>query len=223
MKKAGWWVVGYYIVEPVTKPEVISLPCKQIISASDCISIHHPNLDEFFWVGKEEKAREYQKKFRLSDDTLFQLKTDISALLDDGKIETDGLFQTRKDAEEIYQKYFSINDDMRIIGILVQAPYVNVLREEMGESVWSYEQESVPGKPIGFDIIGWDISGWHSYLCNGLQKIIHEKYLLKVNDQGLIQNSYEEVIDFAKQIEGMGEPVEWIPVAVHDYMESLAT
>lgn len=223
MKKAGWWVVGYYIVEPITKPEVISLPCKQIISASDCISIHHPNLDEFFWVGKEEKAREYQKKFRLSDDTLFQLKTDISALLDDGKIETDGLFQTRKDAEEIYQKYFSINDDMRIIGILVQVPYVNVLREEMGESAWSYEQESVPGKPIGFDIIGWDISGWHSYLCNGLQEIIHEKYLLKVNDQGLIQNSYEEVIDFAKQIEGMGEPVEWIPVAVHDYTESLAT
>lgn len=149
------------------------------------------------------------------------LKKDVSRLLDDGKIVTDGLFKNRKDAKEIYQNYFSANDAIRIIGISVQAPYDDVLQEELGNSGWLYTQENVQGKPLGFEIIGWDISGWHSYLCNGLQKIIEEKYLLKVNDQGLIQNSYEEVVDFAKRIEGMGEPVEWVPVAVHDYTESL--
>lgn len=221
MKKAEWWTVGYYIVEPKTKPEIISLPCKQIISASDCISLHHPDLVEFFWLGAEKKAGKYQEKFQLSDETFLHLKEDVSRLLDDGKIVIDGLFKNRKDAEEIYQKYFSANDAIRIIGISVQTPYVDVLQEEMGNSGWLYTQENVQGKPLGFEIIGWDISGWHSYLCNDLQKIIEEKYLLKVNDLGLIQNSYEEVIDFAKGIEGMGEPVEWVPVAVHDYTENL--
>ena len=74
MKKEKWLTIGYYIVEQVTKPEGISLPCKQIISASNCISIHHPDLDEFFWLGKEEKAGKYQEKFRLLDHTFLQLK-----------------------------------------------------------------------------------------------------------------------------------------------------
>lgn len=140
MKQEKWYKIGYYIVEPVTKLEGISLPCKQILSASNCISIHHPDLDEFFWLGREEKARKYQEKFGLSDCAFLQLKEDIS--------------------------------------------------------------------------------GFHSYLCNGLEKTIEADYLLKVDYQGLIQNPYEEVVDFAKRIEGMGEPVEWIPVAVYDCAES---
>lgn len=215
MKKEKWLTIGYYIVEPVTKPEGISLPCKQIISASNCISIHHPDLDEFFWLGKEEKAGTYQEKFRLSDRTFLQLKEDVSVMLNDMKMGTDGIFRTLKDAEEMYQKYFLASDEISIIGISVEDSYADMLQEEMENSGWLYKQGNVQGNLLGFEIVGWDFSGFHSYLCNGLEKTIAEDYTLKVNYQGLIQNSYEEVVDFTKRIEGMGEPVEWIPIVVY--------
>lgn len=220
MKQEKWYTIGYYIVEPVTKPEGISLPCKQILSASNCISIHHPDLDEFFWLGREEKARKYQEKFGLSDCAFLQFKEDISVLLDEMKMGTDGMFRYLEDAGELYQKYFFGNGEIHIIGISVEASYAGVLQQEMGDSAWLRKQEGVKGNLLGYEIIGWDISGFHSYLCNGLEKTIEADYLLKVDYQGLIQNPYEEVVDFAKRIEGMGEPVEWIPVAVYDCAES---
>lgn len=220
MKKEKWLTIGYYIVEPVTKPEGISLPCKQIISSSNCISIHHPDLDEFFWLGREEKAGTYQEKLRLSDSTFLQLKEDISILLDEMKMGTDGIFCHLKDAKEIYQKYFFKDNKIRIIGISVEDFYTDVLQEERGHSDWLHKQEA-QGKLLGFEIIGWDFSGFHSYLCNGLERTIEEDYLLRVDHQGLIQNSYEEVVNFTKRIKGMGEPVEWVPVAVYDCNELL--
>ncbi len=219
MKQKKWYTIGYYIVEPVTKPEGISLPCNQIISASNCISIHHPDLDEFFWLGKEDKAEKYRKKFRLSDCSFLQLKEDVSLLLHEMKMGPDGRFRHLEDAKEMYQKYFFVNEGIHIISILVEVSYAGVLQKEMGDFVWLHKQESVKGNLLGFEIIGWDISGFHSYLCNGLEKLLNEDYLLKVNHQGLIQNPYEEVANFVKRIEGMGEPVEWIPVVVYDYAE----
>ena len=74
------------------------------------------------------------------------------------------------------------------------------------------------GQFIGYDIIGLEWGGFiHSYLCNGLQKDIAEKFPLTVNDYSLIQNPYEQVKEFADYIQGKGEPVYWIPVAMYEH------
>ena len=62
-----------------------------------------------------------------------------------------------------------------------------------------------------YDILGWDISGFHSYLCNSLQ---NELKTVRFNTYGLMDNTFDEVESFSSQIEGKGEPVEWIPVRV---------
>ena len=66
---------------------------------------------------------------------------------------------------------------------------------------------------IGYDILGWDYSHFHSYLCNALQK---EFPNLKINEIGLISNTFEETAEFARYANEheLGEPVEWIPVSV---------
>ncbi len=62
--------------------------------------------------------------------------------------------------------------------------------------------------PAGCDILGWDIGGFHSFLCNSLQAELPEAMF---NELGLLKNEFGEVADFARRIQGKGEPVEWIP------------
>ena len=64
---------------------------------------------------------------------------------------------------------------------------------------------------LGNDILGWDISGFHSFLCNSLQEELSD---VKFNHMGLLDHDFPEVARFARQIKGMGEPVEWIPCRI---------
>ncbi len=59
---------------------------------------------------------------------------------------------------------------------------------------------------------GWMwIAGFHSFLCNSLQK---ELPVIRFNDVGLLGNVFSEVEGFTRQIQGKGEPVEWIPCRI---------
>ena len=64
---------------------------------------------------------------------------------------------------------------------------------------------------LGFDILGWDIGIFHSFLCNGLQKMLTG---VRFNDYGLLGNTFDETAAFSCQIQGLGEPVEWIPCRI---------
>ena len=64
---------------------------------------------------------------------------------------------------------------------------------------------------LGCDIIGWDISGFHSFLCNSLQENYPNLWFSKY---GLINEDYSVAEDIAMEIQGKGEPVEWIPVEI---------
>lgn len=56
--------------------------------------------------------------------------------------------------------------------------------------------------------MGWDNNFFHTFLCNSIQTRLSDA---KFNEHGLLSNSYEEVEEFAKKIEGMGEPAIWLP------------
>lgn len=62
-----------------------------------------------------------------------------------------------------------------------------------------------------YDILGWDISGFHTFLCNSLHK---ELKMPRFNKHCLLENEFKSVQDFAKQIQGKGEPVEWVPCRI---------
>ena len=52
---------------------------------------------------------------------------------------------------------------------------------------------------------------FHSFLCNGLQKMLTG---VRFNDYGLLGNTFDETAAFSCQIQGLGEPVEWIPCRI---------
>lgn len=64
---------------------------------------------------------------------------------------------------------------------------------------------------LKWDIIGFDIDGFHSFLCNSLQKEFEN---ISFSENGLIDLDFWAVKEMCKNIQGLGEPVDWIPVIV---------
>jgi hypothetical protein len=70
---------------------------------------------------------------------------------------------------------------------------------------------------FGYEILGWDNGGFHSYLCNGFEKNISREYELAINEFGVIQNSYTMVKEFAKYLADKGgEPLIWLPFSIFE-------
>ena len=83
------------------------------------------------------------------------------------------------------------------------------LTDENGRRVVCGETDD--SKLAGYDILGWDIGGFHSFLCNALHEELPEAVF---NALGLLENKFDDVADFARRIQGKGEPVLWIPCRV---------
>ncbi len=74
----------------------------------------------------------------------------------------------------------------------------------------------LPGVPdknelLGFDILGWDICSFHSFLCNRLHEMLPG---VKFNHYGLLEHTFEETVAFSNKIQGYGEPVLWVPCRI---------
>ena len=76
-----------------------------------------------------------------------------------------------------------------------------------------YEDYDVAYEKLGCDVIGWDMGGFHSFLCNSLQELFAD---LCFTENGLADVSYAEAEKMADKIieDGRGEPVEWLPVTI---------
>lgn len=209
---------GYYIISPVSKSEYISLDCEQILTVSSCISNPHPLLDGSFWMNHDQDQKVYQKLLAISDNEFAELMQVVDDLYNSCRLDGDSRFLRFEDAKLFYKKYLYNMSGMRIIGIAIEDNIRKELEEEIEgwvNAASSFELQSI-GDLIGYDILGWDYGGFHTYLCNSLDKEISKSYSLEVNSLGVIQNSYQQVKEFAKMIDGKGEPVLWLPFAVYD-------
>lgn len=209
--------VGYYIVEAVPKPHYISYTCEQILSISECISEVHPSLEGCFWANKQKEQKKYQSLLKLSDDEFICLKQKVGDLFNNHMLDCDSCFKNISDALEVYQKYLKNVKSARMVGISIEEAYLDLYIDELDDSnITSRQRSEVFGSLLGYEILGWDYGSFHSYLCNGLEEDIERRCDIQINHMGLIQNCYEEVEQFVKIIEGKGEPVVWLPFAIHD-------
>ena len=126
----------------------------------------------------------------------------------------DGRFLNLVDAKRIREKYFDDNKCVIISVSTTEENYI-LLTEILSENSCGlndfFSGAEDQSMMLGYDILGWDISGFHTFLCNGLHK---ELELIKFNKYCLIENDFETVQNFAMQIQGKGEPVVWIPCKI---------
>lgn len=211
---------GYYIVAPVLKPDYIGLNCASILSASECICDFHPSLDGSLWLNHQQEQKAYQETLGLTDEKFDEMKALVCTLHVEHRLDNDSRFLALSDAVSFYQTYLCRLKDLRIIELALEVrDQPLILEETEGDTNVAVPLTAIQpgGTLLGYELLGWDYCSFHSYLCNGLDKHIAEKFPLQVNEVGLMQHSYSQVKAFAKHIEHKGEPVCWVPFALYEH------
>lgn len=206
-------IIGYYISEVIDMPGYLKELGKKMLSVSSCLGEMHPRLECCFvngWRKGEQQA--YQKKLKLNDEQYADYAETVGRLFAAKRLDNDCRFVYLSDAENFFQK-FCKEIPCRLVSVSTMPAYFEILLEELGNSC---SNGPIGGEPdqniqIGCDILGWDIGGFHSFLCNSLQEELPEAVF---NDIGLLRNDFQEVMEFASRIEGRGEPVDWIPCRI---------
>jgi len=208
-------VIGYYICEINDTPECLWGISRQILSVSGCIGEQHPRRECFMGGWKKGESCNYQEKLRLDEEQYRELSEMAGRLFSAGRLDVDCRFLQLRDAKEFYGKFCQAIP-CRVVSISTTNEYYGILENELKNSnsygLMNGERDSSPC--LGSDILGWDISGFHSFLCNSLQEDLPDA---RFNDVGLLENGFHETEGFAHQIEGKGEPVEWIPCRIGVY------
>jgi hypothetical protein len=205
-------VIGYYICERVSTPNFLHGFSKEIYSVSPCIGEQHPNLSGCFWQGYQKEKKKYQKRWKLNNEAFQQLFLEVSGLFERRLLDADGRFLNLADARRVYKSYFA-NGSCLLLGISLAEQYLPMIQEE----VKLLGTELPMGQSIGCDILGWDISSFHTFLCNSLQTHVQGDEEISFNAYGLIENSYSIVEQYAASIAEMGEPVDWLAYEISLY------
>ncbi|MBR4083546.1 MAG: hypothetical protein IKK33_04590 [Lachnospiraceae bacterium] len=207
-------IVGYYIVEKITAPDYLEIECDEMITVSECFSEIHPDLTYCYFSNNRKKERvEYCKKWNIDEDKALKLQEDID-LMFQNRIAIDGRFLRLEDAKRICKEYFD-SERCVIVSVSTTEEYYQKITDDIMENSNSINDFFTgildENEFLGYDILGWDCGGFHTFLCNSLHK---NEELLKFNKYCLLENDFGFVEDFAKQIQGKGEPVEWIPCRI---------
>jgi len=207
-------IFGYYICEKISVPDFLGIKSDEMITISGCFSDIHPELAYcYFDNNRKQERMEYQEKWKLHSDKVTMLQNDIHNMFEKS-LAIDGRFLKLEDAKKICMNYFDANKCV-IVSVSTTEEYYKVLTEELSKNSSGINNffSGVEDKNsmLGYDILGWDFSGFHTFLCNSLHK---ELEMPRFNKYCLLDNDFEVVEDFAKQIQGKGEPVEWIPCRI---------
>ncbi len=174
-------------------------------------------MEDFRVIGYYITERQaYQKRMGLSDEQYINYTECVKELFDSRRLDTGSRFLRLSDAEYFYKKFCSTGF-CRLVSVSTTSEYFELLAEEVTDGNGNRMVSGEPdcGRLIGCDILGWDVGGFHSFLCNSLQRELPEA---EWNGIGLLKNDFGEVAQFADTIQGIGEPVEWIPCRIGEIM-----
>ena len=204
----GLVTFGFYICRAAKYHPLSNQNTNKMISASDCLCDHEPQI--FLCHGWKPRGDDenYISRFRSKDEYL-KMSEEINGLFNSGLFFGDGRFARIEDALYFFDTYFR-NQDLILISVSSRVDYLTII-----EDIKYYGNDDMDGfDAIGMDILGWDNDNYsfHSFLCNSLQDEFPD---IRFNKYGFIEMDYDTVAVIASKIQGMGEPVDWFPVAVY--------
>jgi hypothetical protein len=223
-----YFLGGYYLVE--------SSPCKswmnnslipqKFYSLSTCICSHHPDLSILTWVNDSEDREQYRRKLNLTIEEFKLLQNQADRWFEQNRYGWGGVFLDLNLAREFATDYLSHIQNIKLLAIATTAKYRDLfLQEELSsnnsqEGVYralqSNQTININHNFLGYEVLGNDCGGFHSFVCNGLETDFAHQLNIKLNQHGLI-DQYDQAIqgsDYANRPDLGAEPVLWIPWAI---------
>ena len=235
ISQAEFIVGGYYFVQGSgLKPWMNSKLLPSFIwSASGCLCEKIPDNWILPWLAKPdpyEERRRYQNALGLNDDEFKDLQKQFDNLFRLGEFGYPNVFMRSAVAEDFYARYFHKLPNLKLISIsLPKAEVTNFVEENkpsqgVGENgitikLRQYQKLEEGGVNLGFEVLGYDYSDFHSLICCSMEEEINLKYRIDFNQYGLIDR-FEDAISIVRDIrEGVlaAEEGDWAPWLVSEY------
>lgn len=223
---------GYFLTRHFARPPYVSselLPAR-IISMSDCLAHFVPDVWSLAWASVSQGERIQSATSLGVDPALLQdLITDATSEFDRSWGWPNVIFDLAF-AREFAHRFLADVDDLHLIGLALPvdlAPaFIDEARPGPGEGASGLFQcisnGKVPasgGTPVGWEILGFQSSSFHSWLCNGLEREVFRELGLRPAQNGLIDDARKarDIADYCGK-EGVGaEPALWQPWLLIEY------
>ncbi|MCM1127157.1 MAG: hypothetical protein NC429_11880 [Lachnospiraceae bacterium] len=206
--------LGFYICKVEDTPKYLNEISNKLISLSECLCTHEPQICLCHDWKPNGDSVEYMEKLGLTLKQYLDYSNEVQNIFEKGRYFIDGRFSNEEDAKYFYGKYFN-NQQYILISFATEYEYYAVLTDNnsfrQSKQLVSMKEKQI----LGCDIIGFDISSFHSFLCNSLQKKFE---YIPFSEYGLIDLDFLTVKEMCKNIRGLGEPVDWIPVIVFEQL-----
>ncbi len=224
-----WVSGGYFLMGPVhdgaLKDERLPRP---VWSISTCVSDSYPDETYLEWVKTgPEPDEEIREKLDVSAEELARIKSDVTDLFDRDAFRWPNVFASVGAARDFYARWLTGLADLRLLGISLRAldlpDYLadNGLEGSSGGVLTllkeSREPESAPS--CGFEVLGTEMGGFHSYLCHGMEAELMDVLEVAFNEYGLIADwsCAAKVSEWINRDEFGAEPVPWYPWRIAAY------
>lgn len=217
---------GYYIVEGMPRADWMDSKVlyESVLSASRCICNFYPDIDTI-WSESKKKKETYRETLGLDNFVYDEMEQWINGEFEN-KFDFPDVFNNQESAVEFCNKFLRNIVGLRVIGIALPNKYRDAFLKDQDNlrygicknlsHPWSIDLD---GNILGYEILGFEFGGFHSYICNGLESEYYEKYKIKLNKNGFISTLEEAEIlaDYTNNgIKGT-ESVLWLPWIILEY------
>ncbi len=217
---------GYYLIQPCKLiDESFELIPKYFYSQSNCICDKHPALPGYSWTSvSQDERREYANKLNLNDTEFSNFQDTIDTYFDKNLLGWSNTFYDIDTAREFYNNFLKNLSDVKLFAIGLKLTDVDSFKVENSdcEGILNALKKNIiiPSsyKFLGFEILGYEWNGFHSFACHDLIIDYKDKLSIDSNGYGLIDN-YDNAVKATNytNFESSGvEPVYWQPWAVFE-------
>lgn len=223
---------GYYIIKSVDKQVWMKadfLP-DRVISVSRCLANVLPDVWTIEWVVFEDRERRKKAaEFGLSPHAMIKVIEYLTNSLNDNVIGWPGLFFSIDTAHEFVNAYLNDSSEYEVVGIGLHESFVErfikyndqVAEGKYGiyDAISSGSNIDLNGRPLGFELLGYDYGDFHSWLCNSLQGDINREFGVRPNNSGLLDSFKEasQAAEYVQRDEVGAEPGIWMPWLIVEY------
>jgi len=226
-----FFIGGYYLVEgtPIKKWMNHDLLPKQIFTPSSCICDLHPAELCLSWVNSDKTSKSvYRDKLKLTKSQFEHLQHEVDFGFESEKFGWPQVFIEVEEAQLFRKRWLSHLNNIKLIAIAT----TNQHREKFLSEEGLQEQnagtsgnwlalnrkmiiEVEPGL-LGFEVLGFELGGFHSFICNSLENDFSKVLKIQFNANGLIGDfkKAEQAATYAKNPKVGAEPALWQPWAI---------
>lgn len=235
MDDFGFVSGGYFIVERARRTSYMNgdLIPESFVTASDCLVRFVPDAWSFEGASDLQLADRQEKaaRFGLTVSALESFSAWCASALDRGELGWLHVFLHLDDALRVKRDFFPRVNNLVVIGLALAGDLVSAFLEDLGAEAESVapgivaairggKAPSPEGQQLGYDVLGWDLGGFHSYLCNGLETEFAGSLGIRPNACGLFDRLEDarRCADHCNAEATAAEPALWMPwhVAMYD-------